>query len=379
MVKNRLKLSLAASLMMATCSYAGTVTAPNRMNIKLNGDIKLKAVSKKTNTSKINKRTAEVNLNLDTILKNGIKVFTTFKAFDGTQGQTTAGADGTDDGFKTKAAYTLIPIMNGKGKVVAGLAPNKTYGTDAFEDGGEDWQLGVNIPVAKGVKVTIVSQVKNEEEQDKNKGDTGANAIRVDAKIGSFMIGAKYADGYKNKGDGFSRTADKELSSKVLMAYVKGEVAGLNIGFEYAKKDITKVGANSAQQFKDAQVGYFATVEKEIGSFTTGLSYVNLSKGMKGGDDFKVGLILDGNIDSSLTKDTSAFVIPIKYKIDDKFTTNITLIKADVLEQSAKEIDLDLTYTMDDNVEINAGIGKYTHNNSVNDKTNMEVAIAITF
>ncbi|RLA82826.1 MAG: hypothetical protein DRG78_06085 [Epsilonproteobacteria bacterium] len=380
MIKNKINLSLVTAMMITTCSYAGTVTAPNSIDIKLSGDIELKAVSEKTDSEKISKRTAEVNLNLDATLKNGIKVFTTFKAFDGTQGQTTAGAENTDDGFKTKIAYAVIPLMKGNGKIVAGLTPMITYGTDAFDDGGEAWQGAVSIPVAKGVKVTVVSKVLNEEEVDSNKGDSGANAIRVDTKINNIMIGAKYANGYKNKADGFTGAeATTELKSKVFMTYVTGRIAGLNVGFEYARKDITKVGANAMQQFKDIQVGYFTSVEKEIGKFTTGLSYLNLSKGMKGGDDFKVGLILDGNIDSSVTKDTTAFVVPIKYKINDKFTTNITLIKAEVLEESTKEIDLGLTYAMDENVEMKIETGKYMHKNSTNDQTNMQLAVAIKF
>ncbi|MEA2051084.1 MAG: hypothetical protein U9O56_10205 [Campylobacterota bacterium] len=380
MIKNRLKLSLAASLLVATCSYAGTVTAPNSSNIELSGDVELKAVSEKTDTEKINKRTAEVNLNLDATLNNGIKVFTTFKAFDGVQGQTTAGADNTDDGFKTKAAYAVIPLMDGKGKVVAGLAPNNTYGTDAFDNGGEDWKLAVNVPVAKGVKVTVVSKVKNEEEADSNKGDSGMTAIRVDAKIGELMIGAKYGSGYKNKDDGkvvTNKAIDSDNTEKeidLLTAYINGSVAGLDLGVEYIQKDVELIGVNKTID----QKGFFATIGKSFGDVTAGIAYITLEKGLKGGDDFAPGMILDGNIDSSATKDTSAIVVPLEYSIDDSLTASATYISADVQGSDATEIDFGIAYAMDDNIELSAGYGKYTIDDG-DDQTNIEVAIAITF
>ena len=376
MIKNRLKLSLAAAMVTATCGFAGTVTAPNSVDIELSGDVELKAISEKTNTQKIDKRTAEVNLALESKLKNGTKIITKFTAYDDTQAKA-----GAETGLTTKEAYANIPIMNGKGKIIAGLAPNITYGTDAFDNGDESWKVAVNVPVAKGVKVTVVSKIKNEEETDSNKGDSGATAIRVDAKVGKLMIGAKYGSGYNNKGDGKIVVAgaldpdNTETKAKTITGYVVGKVVGLNIGAEYVQKDVDLIGANKTIKPK----GYFLTVGKSFGNLTASVAYVNLSKGLQGGDDFAPGMILDGIVNSSATKDTSAIVLPIKFKINEKVTTNLTLIKADVLEESAKEIDLGLTYAMDESIEIKAGVGKYTHTDSANDQTNIEVAIAIKF
>lgn len=117
-----------SAMFLITFGFAGTVTAANSMNIEISCDIELKAVSEKTGSEKVNKRTAEVNLGLISELKNGIKVITNFKVFDGSQ----AGSD--DDGFKVTEAYANMPIMNKKGKIIAGLAENKTYGTDSFDD-----------------------------------------------------------------------------------------------------------------------------------------------------------------------------------------------------------------------------------------------------
>ncbi|RKX95006.1 MAG: hypothetical protein DRP55_10600, partial [Spirochaetes bacterium] len=79
---------------------------------------------------------------------------------------------GARKSVEIKEAYVVVPFMDKKAKLVAGLAPNKTYGTDAFEKGGEAWKAAIFIPVAKGVKVGVVSKIENEEEQDNNKGDS---------------------------------------------------------------------------------------------------------------------------------------------------------------------------------------------------------------
>jgi len=370
MIKNKIKLSLAAAMVTATCGFAGTVSAPNSVNIDISGGVELKAVSEKTGNETIQKRTAEVTLALESELKGGTKIFTEFTAYDANQGDANA-----DAGVTTTVAYAEIPIMDGKGKVIAGLAPNDTYGTDAFDNGGEAWQLAVNMPVAKGVKVSLVSKVCNEEEQNKNQGDSGATALRVDAKVGELMIGAKYAQGYKNKGNGLTGNATTELKSKVLMAYVAGEIAGLDVGFEYANKDITKVGAPSQA---DKQSGIFLSVGKTIGDLTAGIAYINLSKGMKGGDDFAPGMILDGNVDSSSTDNTSAIVIPLEYAVNDNLTANATFISADVQGSDATEFDLGAAYAMNDNIEIGAAFGKYSIDGG-DDQTNVEIAVAISF
>ncbi len=398
MIKNRFKLSLVAAMITTTCSYAGTVTAPNSMDIKLGGEIKIKHITEKTNAKNVDKRTAEVDIKLESKLKNGIKIFTTFTGYDDSQAGAEVDLNGdgdtTDDGeraasdanMRTKEAYVVIPLMDGKGKIIAGLAPNKKYGTYAFDNGGESWKIAVNVPVVKGVNITVVSKIKNEEEQDSNKGDSGATAIRIDAKIGTLMVGAKYAQGYANKNNGKVLKVigdptkglhpdDTEKEVKGITAYLTGKVSGFKVGAEYIQKDVTFVGANKTI----APSGYFITASKKINNLTTGIAYLDLTKGMKGGEDFTAGLILDGNINSSSTKDTSAIIVPIDYKINEKLTANLKLIKADILETNANEIDLGMTYKMDKNIKLKVVFGKYSHTNSVNDQTNTKIELAIKF
>jgi len=375
MIKNKIKLSLATAMLIATTSYAGVVTAPNINNLEISGDIELKQVKEKTGNETIDKRTAEVNLHFDAKSDSGLEVHTTFTAYDDNQGNPNA-----DTGVNTKEAYAIIPLMDGKGKVVAGLAPNNTYGTDAFDNGGESWKIAAFLPVAKGVKVGVVSKIENEEEQDSNKGDSGATAIRIDAKVGEFMLGAKYGQTYKNKNDGKVVAGgaidqdNTEKEAKVITAYVTGEIAGLNVGAEFISQSVKLVGANKTTKPK----GYYLEASKEIDNLTVGLAYINLTKGAKGGDDFAPGMILDGNVDSSAAKDTSAIVVPLEYAIDDQLSLNATYISADVQGDDAKEFDLGASYAVDDNVELSVGYGKYTIDNADN-QTNIEVAIAITF
>jgi hypothetical protein len=380
MIKNKIKLSLATAMMIATTSYAGVVTAPNINNLEISGDIELKQVKEKTGNKTVDKRTAEVNLHFDAKSDSGLEIHTTFKAFDGTQAQSTAGADGTDDGFKTKEAYAVVPFMDNKAKVVAGLAPNNTYGTDAFENGGESWKAALFMPIAKGVKVGVVSKIENEEEADSNKGDSGATAIRVDAKMGDFMLGAKYAKGYKNKGDGkviAGGTIDQDNTEKectTIDTYITGEVSGVSVGAEYITKKVDLIGANKTNKPK----GYYLSANKEFGDLTAGIAYINLSKGMKGGDDFAPGMITDGTLESSATKDTTAIVVPLEYAVNEQVTATATYISANVMGDDAKEFDIGASYAVDDNVELSVGYGKYTQDNA-DDQTNIEVAIAITF
>lgn len=370
MLKNKIKLSLAAALLSTSTVYAGTVTAPNSIDIEVSGDAELKVVSEKTGSSKVNKRTAEVNLGLTAKLDNGINVVTTFKAFDGSQAATAGG--NVDDGFKTKEAYVSIPL-NEKTTIVAGLASNEPYGTDTdiFEDGGESWKISLASQVTENITLSFESAIVNEEEQNSNQGDSGSSEVSVDININELILGAKYANEYENKGDG---VIGSETETSVISTYLTGEISGLVVGFEYLLQDVELVGANKTTK----QKGYFASVGKEIGAFNVGLTYVNLSKGMKGGSEFAPGLILDGNINSSETKDTSAFILPVDYAINDVLSANITYIGTDFQGDNGKEIDLGATYTINDNVELSTVLGKYTQDNA-QDQTNMEVAIAITF
>ena len=115
-----------------------------------------------------------------------------------------------------------------------------------------------------------------------------------------------------------------------------------------------------------------------MGDLTAGIAYINLSKGMKGGGDFAPGMILDGNVDSSSTKDTSAIVIPLEYAVNDNLTANATFISADVQGSDATEFDLGAAYAMNDNIELGASFGKYSIDGG-DDQTNVEFAVAINF
>jgi len=99
---------------------------------------------------------------------------------------------------------------------------------------------------------------------------------------------------------------------------------------------------------------------------------------MKGGDDFAPGMIIDGTLESSATKDTTAIIVPLEYAINDQITTTATYISADIIGDDAKEFDIGASYKMHDNVELSVGYGKYTQDNADN-QTNIEVALKVTF
>lgn len=374
MIKNKLKLSMVAALAVAgfsTSAVAGVVIAPNIDVIEISGDAELKFIKAKTDsatgTSTNNHRTAEVNLNLNASFDNGLKVYTTFTAFDGTQATATQ-----DTNVKTKVAYAELPILNG-GKIMAGLVPNFQYGADAFDMGGESWKAAIFVPVAKGVKIGLVSKIENEEESNDDKGDSGATALRIDAKISDLTIGAKYVSAYANKNDGL---AGGEIEKDIMTAYVTGSVAGINIGAEYVTADVEKIGA--ATQPDNAK-GLFLTVEKEFGAFSTGLSYINLSNGMNGGSEYAPGLIVDDYLSASATKDTSAYVLPVTYAVNDILSVNAKYIDIDNQGVDETEFDLGLEYVMMDGATISATYGKLSSDTPNADQTNIEVAIAIEF
>ena len=388
MIKNKIKLSLAAVMMLATTSYAGVVRVPNINNLEISGDAELKQVKEKTGDETVDKRTAEINLNLDAKSASGLMIHTTFKLFDGTQaGANTIDDDNQDDGFKTKEAFVKLPILGGKGKVMVGLHDNTrfAFGTDAFENGGESWKAAMFIPIAKGIVFRVVSKIDNEEEQDSNKGDSGATAARIDATFDTFKAGIKYAKGYRNKDDGkvFKVVGDPtqgldtdntEKKGTVGMVYLQETITGFNFGAEYRYQKVDLIGVNKTMKPK----GYYLEASKSIDNLTVGLSYINLTKGMKGGEEFAPGLILDGIVDSSATEDTSAIILPIEYAIDDQISLNATYIDADMMGDDAKEFDLGASYAMDDNVELSIEYGKYTQDNA-DDQTNIEAVITVTF
>jgi hypothetical protein len=374
MITNKLKLSLATAVVVAGVSAnAGKVIAPNIDEITIGGDVELKHMQEKTDTAKVSKRTAEVNLNIDAKAKNGISVHTSFTAYDDTQAKA-----GASTGLSTTEAYAVIPFS--KVKLVAGLAENGVYGTDAFENGGESWKVVASMPITQDVKVGFASKILNEEEADSNKGDSGETALRVDGSINGFMAGVKLVSGYTNKNDGQTPTVvtDKETEYDTLTGYVTGTVSDIDLGFEYQSKDVTMVGATTQPS---KQSGYFVSASKGFGNTTAGLSYISLSKGLSGGGDFAPGLILDGNVASSETKDTTAIVVPVDFKINDQLSANVTLISADIQGKDGTETDASLTYGMNENVSFGLNYGKFDGDAGcvIGDQTNVELAVNVTF
>lgn len=352
MIKNKLKLSIAAGMLLTSCAYAGTVTAANSNNIEISGDVELKMLSEKSGSETVEKRTAEVNLGLESQLKSGTKVITAFRVFDGTQ------ANGGADTFDVTEAYALIPFMKG-GELKVGLSANDTYGTDAFDNGGEDWKVSIKVPVMENTSVTLVSSISKEDEANANEGDSGATSFQVDTEVSGLSIGAKYVSAYENK------DTATEVETNSVFAFATGEVEGFELGFEA----VASSGDKRA---------FFVSASKEFDALTAGLAYVNLTKGQKGGDDFAVGMILDGNIDSSEAEDTSAFVLPLEYAVNDKLTANATLISASVQGDSASELDLGAAYALNSDTEVSLSYGKYTQDNA-DDQTNIELAVVIEF
>ncbi|GEM_PF-4171167 len=85
--------------------------------------------------------------------------------------------------LRTKEAYVVVPFLGGEAKVLSGLAPNIQYGTPAFDDGGEDWNTALFVPIAPKTMIGLVSKIKNEEHNDSNQGNSGAEVLIVDTKI----------------------------------------------------------------------------------------------------------------------------------------------------------------------------------------------------
>ena len=383
MIENKLKTSMVAALVVAGFStnvIAGIVTAPNVDKIEISGDAELKFIKAKTDSSTgsqtNNYRTAEINLNFDASFNNGIKVFTTFKAFDDTQASATQNTD-----VRTKVAYAQLPILN-KGKILAGLVPNFQYGTEAFDMGGEAWKAALFVPVAKGVVLGLVSKIENEEEASDDKGDSGATALRIDANIANLKLGAKYVSAYANKNDGVlgidttANTGDEEIEKDIITAYAMGSINEINLGAEYFIADVKKVGATTQP---DDMKGYYLSIDKEFGAFNIGLSYINLSNGMNGGSEYAPGLIIDDYLTASATKDTSAYILPVSYAINDKLSLNATYIDVDNKGVDENEFDLGLEYTMMNGATISTTYGMLNSDTPNTDQTNIEVAIVLEF
>ena len=356
-----------------SCIYAKEVSVSSIDSLLISGDIELKQIKDKNSTATIDKRTAEINLHFDAKTKNGLKIHTTFTAYDDTQADANASND-----VKTKEAYVMIPLK--KAKIFGGLIHDNTYGTQAFENGGEYWKLAGFMPIAKGIKIGLISKQINEESKNNNQGDSGATAIRLDTKFNNLSFGIKYVDGYQNKGDGKKVVGGQidqqntEKKAKMIDSYLLCTINNINIETEYLKQTVDLVGASKTLKPK----GYYFSVGKNIYNLDAKVSYIYLSKGLKGGDDFDPGLILDGNINSNATKNTKALIFPFKYHINPQTIALLTYIKADILEKDAKEVDVGLNYMLDKNVDFGIKYGKFTQDNQP-DKKKMELVCNIKF
>lgn len=377
-----------ATAIFGTCATAGTVTAPNSIDIEVSGDVELKFKKDKTQNSSINTndnvdyRTAELNLYIDAKMDNGLEFHFTGLGYDDTQANSNA-----DTGVRTKEAYAVVPFLEGKAKLIAGLKENVVYGTDAFENGGEAWRAAFVFPIAQGITGKVVSKIENEEEQDSNKGDSGGTVLRVDGKFGDINAGLRYAALYANKNDGQTAVspADREKEIDLYSGYIMGEASGVEFSAEYMKTEIEMVGASN--QPKD-QSGYFLSAGMDVmENLNAGLAYVSLSDGLKGGEDFAPGLILDGNVDSlGENLDTTAIVLPITYSFNDSLSATFKYIHAEIedgnaaTKDDAREIDLGVEYVYNENLTISATIGDYDHSDKTQDDiTSAEVVMAITF
>jgi len=376
-IQNKFKLSLVAAMMATTCGYAGTVSAPNVDSIEISGDLELKQIREKTEGTTggtNNKRTAEAHLNIDAMVNDKLEVHTVFEIYDDNQANSAA-----DKTFDVQEIYGVLPIMEGKGKIIAGLVSNAPYGTEAFDNGGEAWRLAIFAPVAQGIKVGVVSKVEKEKDASDDKGDSGATVVRVDGKFGDIQAGLKYASMYANKDDGQTpvAAADKEKEVELLSGYIMGSAMGVDFGAEYLTQDVEMVGATT--QPKDPKA-YFVNASTAFGSFSTGVSYMDLSNGAKAGDDYEPGVIFDGeDIASSATKDTTALVIPFGYDFGNGLSANAAYINADIMDEDITEIDLGVAYTLNDNVELALGYGDWDSKIDANDKQNIELVMTVTF
>lgn len=360
MIKTVRNVALATALL-GTCALADDT------KVKVSGEAEVTYKSEKVGEEQNNFNETEVNLMIEAKMKSGVEFKSKFVAFDGVQADEAADADNTAN-METKEAYVIIPLKN-KMKLIAGLKENTVYGTDAFDTLDPFWRTALVAPIAKDTTIQVVSKKLKEMKQDDGKGDSDQMVFRVDTKQAGFKMGAKVAKAVMNKDE----VNEKEKS--VFGLYAKGKVADTELAFEYMKE---------SKDFEGK--GYFISAGKEFGKIKAGLAYASLSDGLQGGGDFAVSDILDGNIDSSATKNTSAIVVPVEYEINDKLKTNAVLVKADVLEESMTEFDVGLTYELHKGTEISAvyamakGDGMEALNGAGNDKqTNMSVAVKVEF
>lgn len=361
-----------ASALLGTCLSAANIES--NVNLNVSGDAEITYKTEDTDKTKNAYNETEVNFYVDAVNQDGIEFHSKFVVFDGVQGR----AD-TDDGnadndntanMETAEAYVKAPLMGGKVHIMAGLKENGGYGTDAFWSADSQWRTAITVPIAKGTTFKYVRKKLTEKMANDGDGDKDANVFRLDTKFNGYKMGVKYGQVIVNN------NLKTEKEQKIVGAYFLGDIAGIDTAFEYM--DIS-------EDFDGT--GYFLSLGKEFESgLSVGLGYASLTDGMKGGSDFAVSEILDGNIDSSATKDTSAIAVPISYPISDKLTANLTLVSADVLEESATEYDIGFEYALGEQTTISAvyanisGDGvKALNDDKSDDYTVMNLKVSMAF
>ena len=357
------------NVMLAT-ALLGTSAIGGEIEVKFSGDAEITYKNEKVGSEQNAYNETEVNLMLDAVNKDGVEFHSKFVVYNGVQGDVdndlSNDGDGAESNMETKEAYVVAPL--GKAKLIAGLKEDIVYGTEAFDTLDPFWRTAIVFPIAKNTTLQLVTKKLAEQGQNDSKGDSDATVLRIDSSIGEFKLGAKTAQLVMNKDE----ATQKEKS--VVGAYVTGSLGGFDIAFEYMKE---------SKDFEGK--GFFISAAKEFEDISASIAYVNLSDGLKGGGDFAVGDILDGNIDSSITKDTTAVVVPLSYKLNDSLTTNVTLVKADILEQSATEFDFGIEYALGEQTAISAvyatasGDGMKTLLDGEDKQTNMSVAVTMEF
>lgn len=368
MIKNLKNIAVAAAIL-GTCAYAG------ENKIEISGDAEIAYKSEKTGSNTNAYNTTEVNINVEAVNKDGIEFHGQFVAYDGTQGyaadgttaQDTAASTGTSTeapttGLETKQAYVVVPL--GKAKLIAGLVENATYGLEAFDDGGESWKTALVIPFNKNLNARIVSKKIEEESKVKGAGDSDATVARIDANYDDLAFGVRAASMVISKDE-------NEKKKSLLSAYLTTKISNFDLGFEYTQE---------GQDFDGK--GFMLSVASNITEdLNLGLSYVSLTDGLKGGADFAPGEIIDGNLDSSATKDTTAFVLPITFALNDTLSLGAKYIKADVQGKDVSETDLTAEYALG---EVTSISGTYATLSSdfagiADDQTVMSITLATEF
>lgn len=368
MIKNLKNIAVATAIL-GTSLYA----AENK--IELAGTAEITYKNEKSGSTNNAYNETEINLTIDAENKDGIEFHSEFVAYDGVQGyvadnaspQDTAAGTATSNeaptsGMETKQAYIVAPL--GKVKLLAGLIGNATYGLEAFDDGGESWKTALVIPFSKNLNARIVSKKIEEESKDKGTGDSDATVARVDANYDDLTFGVRAASMVISKDE-------NEMKKSLLSAYLTTKISNFDLGFEYTQE---------GQDFDGK--GFMLSVSSNITEdLNLGLSYVSLADGLKGGSDFAPGEIIDGNLDSSATKDTTAFILPVEFALNDELTLSAKYIQADVQGDDVTETDFGAEYSLGEATSITATYANLTSDSStIADKqTLISLAVATEF